>query len=369
MTTRNFIMSYLSTVEGILRDIHPEDLEEIIDVIYDAYRNDKQIFLMGNGGGAATSMHFTCDLAKTAIVPGRRRIRAHNLSDNTSLVTAWANDTNYTNIFGEQLINYAREGDLVIAFTASGMSVNIVNAVALANELGCDTVAFVGFDGGTVGAIAHHVLHIKSSSYQHIEDVHLLLAHVITNAVQDRARDDDDLATTGLGDEVQERVRRIYYVRQQLLAEPSLENRMRMIPDQIRRTIGFDRAMLYVAEGTNLMLRAAYGASTVEGALDLDSDLFECESYRERRAIPVALANGRSPLWLPAYEGVTSYACAPIVRGDEGVGLLVGGYAGGEREVDESDVQLLQIFAYNVRGALSGVGSEAAEATPDTIDG
>jgi len=352
-------MSYLSTVEGILREVKSDKLEEIIDVIYKAYSDDRQIFLMGNGGGAATSMHFTCDLNKTANVPGRRRMRAMSLSDNTSLVTAWANDTNYTNIFGEQLVNFARPGDLVIGFTASGMSVNIVNGIALANELGCETVAFVGFDGGTVGAIAKHVLHIQSNSYQHIEDVHLLLCHVITNALQDRARGDLDLATTGLGDEVQERVRRIFYARQQLSAEPSLERRIRMIPDQVRRTIGFDRVLLFMAGNGHLDLRATYGAPSDAGTIDVEEDLFETEAFRDGRAISVTVANGRSPLHLAAYEGVTSYAVAPIVRQDHSVGILVGCYTAGRREVDASDVQLLQIFAFNVRSALEVTPTDA----------
>lgn len=351
-------MSYLSTVEGILREVQPDKLEEIIDVIYRAYSEDRQIFLMGNGGGAATSMHFTCDLNKTAIVPGRRRMRAISLSDNTSLVTAWANDTNYTNIFGEQLVNFARPGDLVIGFTASGMSVNIVNGIALANELGCETIAFVGFDGGTVGAIAKHVLHIQSNSYQHIEDVHLLLCHVITNALQERARGDVNLATTGLGDEVQERVRRIFYARQQLQAEPSTERRVRMIPDQVRRTIGFDRVLLFMASNGSLELRATYGSPSDAGKLEVDDDYFETESFREGHAVSVSVANGRSPLHLPAYEGVTSYAVAPIVRDDRSVGLLVGCFTGGRREVDASDVQLLQIFAFNIRSALDAAPAD-----------
>jgi D-sedoheptulose 7-phosphate isomerase len=363
MTTRNFIMSYLSTVEGILREVDADKLEEIIDVIYRGYSEDRQIFLMGNGGGAATSMHFTCDLNKTAIVPGRRRMRAISLSDNTSLVTAWANDTNYTNIFGEQLVNFARPGDLVIGFTASGMSVNIVNGIALANELGCETVAFVGFDGGTVGAIAKHVLHIQSNSYQHIEDVHLLLCHVITNALQDRARGDASLATAGLGDEVQERVRRIFYARQQLSAEPSLDRRIRMIPDQVRRTIGFDRVLLFMAGDGRLALRASYGAPKSDGVtLGIEDDLFETQAFRDGHAVAVSVANGRSPLHLPAYEGVTSYAVAPIVREDHSVGILVGCYTAGRREVDASDVQLLQIFAFNVRSALETTPSDASEA-------
>ena len=352
MTTRNFIMAYLSSVEGILRDIDPAKLEQIIDVMYTAYKEDRQIFLMGNGGGAATSMHLTCDLNKTAIVPGRRRMRAINLCDNMSLVTAWANDTHYTNIFGEQLVNFARPGDIVIGFTASGMSENIVNAIATAHERGCETIAFVGFDGGTAGAIASHVLHIQSNSYQHIEDVHLLLAHVITNALSGRAREDEDLATSGVGDEVQERIRRIYYARQQLAAQPSVESRMRMIPDQVRRTIGFDRAMLFLADGGVLRLRAPFSAASEGAELDIEADLFECEAFRDRHAVAVPTASGRSPQWLAIYKGITSYAVAPIVRDDHSVGVIVGAYTDGRREVDPSDVQLLQIFAFNVRSAL-----------------
>jgi len=356
MITRNFILSYLQGVEGILKQIEPEKLEQIIDVIFQAYLNDRQVFIMGNGGGAATAMHFTCDLNKTAIVPGKRRMRVMSLTDNASLVTAWANDTNYTNIFGEQLVNFARPGDVAISFTASGMSVNIVNGIAVAKELGCTTIAFVGFDGGTVGAIADHVLHIESNSYQHIEDVHLLLAHVITNAVQERTRDEETIDLPGLSDAVQERVRRIYYARQQLGSEPSMDRRIKMIPDQICRTIGFDRAFIYTLSDGALTLRASFGGRRSDGAfLDVEADLHECEAFRSRRAIAVNEVDGRVPRWLGAYEGVTAYGVAPIVRGDRAIGVLVGAKTK-DRPVEPSDLQLLQIFAYNVRAALAEPG-------------
>jgi D-sedoheptulose 7-phosphate isomerase len=356
MITRNFILRYLSGVEAILKQLDPEKLEGIIEVIFDAYLADRQVFIMGNGGGAATAMHFTCDLNKTAIVPGKRRMRVMSLTDNASLVTAWANDTNYTNIFGEQLVNFARPGDVVIGFTASGMSVNIVNGFAVAKELGCTTVAFVGFDGGTVGAIADHVLHIDSNSYQHIEDVHLLLAHVITNAVQERTRAEDQVEVPGLSDAVQERVRRIYYARQQLGAEPSMDRRIKMIPDQVCRTIGFDRAFIYTISDGALTLRSSFGGRRSDGAfLDIESSLHECESFRERRAVLVNEMDAGVPKWLGAYEGLTGYAVAPIVRGDRAIGILVGGVTTG-RVLEPSDLQLLQIFAYNVRAALAEPG-------------
>jgi len=159
-------------------------------------------------------------------------------------------------------------------------------------------------------------------------------------------------------------VRRIYYARQQLMTEPSRERRLRMIPDQVRRTIGFDRSMLFVAEDTSLKLLAAYPTTLPTGeSIDVEADLFECEAFRDRHAIAVPTANGRSPVWLKAYKDVSSYAVAPIVRDDHSVGLLVGAYTRANREVDASDLQLLQIFAYNIRGALE------AKRTDDPLPG
>lgn len=365
MKTRNFILSYLSSVEGILKGIDPEKLEDIIDVIYDAYSNDRQIFLMGNGGGAATAMHFTCDLNKTAIVPGRRRMRAMSLSDNTSLVTAWANDTQYTNIFGEQLVNFARPGDLVMGFTASGMSVNILNAIALANEIGCTTIAFVGFDGGTVGAIAHHVLQIPSNSYQHIEDVHLLLCHVITNTLQERARRDDSLLTEAAGDAFEERTRRISYAIQQLTAERVRANRLRMIPEQMTRTIGFDSAILFEVDGDQLKMVSGHNTRDASSPIDLTEDYYETEAIKELKSVVVHAAeeDPRVPRGHPAYTSLNSYVIAPVVLDGNGpVALLVGGYNSASREVSPRDEQLLRVFAYSIRGALSYGDVEEPEA-------
>lgn len=342
METRNLILQYLASVEQILRGIRSEDLERAIDVIYDAWRGDKQVFLVGNGGGAATAMHFACDLNKTAMVPGKKRMRARSLSDNVALLTAWANDTHYTNIFGEQLINFAQPGDLVIGFTASGMSPNIVNAIALANEMGCTTIAFVGFDGGTASAIAHHVLHIPSSSYQHIEDVHLLLCHAITSAVQDRARHDPDLGAGLSGDDLNDRLRGIYYVRKALAGEKDLDRRFKMIPELAARTIGFDAAALYQVHPDGLVVMAGGHNVTDVPPFAVDDDVSEAGAIREGRAITAEIGSG----------GLASCAIAPISTDEDGVvGVIAAGYTNGRR-VSGSDMQLLQIFAFNLRGAL-----------------
>jgi D-sedoheptulose 7-phosphate isomerase len=351
MTTRNLILSYLQSVEEILKGIDSENLERIIDVVYDAWKQERQIFLVGNGGGAATAMHFSADLNKTAIVPGKKRMKARSLADNVSLMTAWANDTHYTNIFGEQLINFASPGDLVIGFTASGMSPNIVNAIAHANEMGLTSIAFVGFDGGTASAIAHHVLHIPSKSYQHIEDVHLLICHAITSALQERARHDPNLgAPAGAGDELHDRLRGVYYVRKALGAEKMLDRRVKMIPELVVRTVGFDAAILYrVDEDGSVRMISGHNIGGLR-PFTLEDDLYETQAINERRAVAVHEngANGKGS----AAGLLTSYAVAPIVDGEVVVALVAGGYTNGRR-ISGSDVQLLQILAFNLRGALA----------------
>ena len=174
----SLIDGYLHDIEELMRRLPVDEIRRLVDLLYDAYQGDRQIFSMGNGGGAATTSHFTCDLSKGTIVEGRPRVRAISLSDNAPLMTAWANDTDYTNIFGEQLANLARPDDVLIGLTANGLSPNINNAMLLANERGLETVALVGHDGGTVKQVAKHCLIIPSDDNNHIEDVQMLLLHM-----------------------------------------------------------------------------------------------------------------------------------------------------------------------------------------------
>lgn len=181
-----FITDYLKSIEKLVTKLSVETIEKIIDTLYTAYEEDKQIFVMGNGGSAASSSHFVCDLAKSTIMPGRKRIKAICLTDNVSLITAWANDTNYTNIFGEILANYAQPGDVLIGCTASGMSPNIINAMLIAHEMGVKTIAIVGFNGGTVKQVAQICLNVPSENITQVEDVQMLLFHLFASSLKER---------------------------------------------------------------------------------------------------------------------------------------------------------------------------------------
>ena len=182
MTT--FTETYLEGLTSLLATLPVADVERVTEMLYDTYLRGGRVFVMGNGGSAAAASHFVCDLAKGAIVEGKPRVKALCLTDNVPLITAWANDTKYTNIFGEILRNHCETGDLLIGCTASGMSPNIINAMRVAHELGAQTAALVGYDGGEVKGIVDHAVVINSDNITQIEDVQMLLFHLVASALR-----------------------------------------------------------------------------------------------------------------------------------------------------------------------------------------
>jgi len=186
MDALKIIKSYLDGVEKLMKDIPLDRLEKIICVLWDAYLKDKQIFIFGNGGCAAAALHFSCDMAKLTIVPGSKRFRVMCLSSNVALLTAWANDTNYANIYGEQLANLMDEGDVVFGLTGSGNSMNIITALQFANEHGGSTITITGFDGGAIKDVAQNALVMHSSQMQQVEDAHMIMMHIIALGLKER---------------------------------------------------------------------------------------------------------------------------------------------------------------------------------------
>jgi len=180
------IHQYLTGVQQVLDRIPLDALEEAIDVLLSAAYVGSTIFIMGNGGSAATASHFACDLAKGAIVPGGPRFRAIALTDNVPLITAWSNDVAYEDIFAEQLCNLIGRGDVVVAFSGSGNSPNVLRAVALARQQGGITIGFSGFDGGQLSRVVDVPVAVPCHCMEQIEDVHLVLCHLMTTALRQR---------------------------------------------------------------------------------------------------------------------------------------------------------------------------------------
>jgi len=173
------IEKYLGEVSELVLRIPSASVERITSLILEAYTKGNRVFVFGNGGGSSTSAHFVCDLSKGTVTEGKPRLKAISLAENMPLLTAWANDTDYTNTFGEQLKNLVEQGDVVIGLSGSGMSPNVINAFHVANEAGAVSILFSGFDGGKALEVASDAIVVPSTDMQQIEDVHMILTHII----------------------------------------------------------------------------------------------------------------------------------------------------------------------------------------------
>ncbi len=173
------INAYLDTVSGLLAAISREDIRKIVDLVRDAYANGKQVFIMGNGGSAATASHLACDLQKGITSMGTKRFRVMAVTDNIPVMTAWANDADYSEIFAKQIATWVEPGDLVIGISGSGNSPNIIKGIEIANERGAVTAGMAGFKGGKLAQVAKYCVTVPSDNMQHIEDVHMVLSHLV----------------------------------------------------------------------------------------------------------------------------------------------------------------------------------------------
>jgi len=183
-----FIENYIEQEKKEMGTINPNDIKIVVDILFEAWKQGKQVFIFGNGGSASTASHFACDLAKGTLQKvhdyGEKRFRVISLTDNVATITAFANDVSYEDIFSQQLNNYVQEGDIVIAITCSGNSQNIIKAIEFAKKFNTKTIAFLGFDGGKLKDIVDNYLLVKSNDYGRIEDCHLMLHHLITSYLQ-----------------------------------------------------------------------------------------------------------------------------------------------------------------------------------------
>ena len=182
MNEGNFeiIKAYFSQVSATLSKLPIGKIAELVEVLDEARGKGNRIFIFGNGGSAATASHFAADLSKGAIRKGEPRLKAFALTDNIPLLTAWANDAAYENIFAEQLENFIEPGDIAIAISGSGNSSNILNGIKVAKAKGATTVGFIGFDGGKLRDLVDIALVVPDHSMEQVEDIHLMLEHVIT---------------------------------------------------------------------------------------------------------------------------------------------------------------------------------------------
>jgi len=195
---RQYAQDYVDQLKGMLDAIDPKDVERVTNTLLDAYKNDKQVFIMGNGGSASAASHMACDLGKGTVVPGKRRFRVISLNDNMAVFSAIANDFGYDNVFLEQIKNVVNPGDVVLGISASGNSPNVVSAMKYANQNGAITVAIVGFTGGEMKTHADISIHLQSGQYGPVEDGHMILNHMITTFLKKKFEVDHKIAMADL---------------------------------------------------------------------------------------------------------------------------------------------------------------------------
>jgi D-sedoheptulose 7-phosphate isomerase len=183
----NYIMLLQQTIDQLPKD----DIVRVIELLYSARFSGRQVFIMGNGGSASTATHFVCDLSKNTRHEGWPRYKVIGLSDNMAVLSAYANDEGYENVFCEQLANLLMPDDIVIAISASGNSKNVVNAIQYAKNQNAFTIGFTGFDGGILGTLVDINLHINSNIIEHVEDLHLVLEHMIIKSLKERANSEE----------------------------------------------------------------------------------------------------------------------------------------------------------------------------------
>ena len=181
-------LRYIGEVKDILtrmeRDL-PAKMREIVAAFVKARNGGKRVYTLGNGGSASTASHMASDLNKGASRHDAPRFRTVALTDNIPLMLAWGNDSSYEDIFIEQLKNHLEKGDVVIAISGSGNSENVLKAVEYANKEGAITIGLTGFDGGKLAKMAKISYIVPSNCMQQVEDVHLLIEHLLSMMLRD----------------------------------------------------------------------------------------------------------------------------------------------------------------------------------------
>ncbi len=185
---RDDIERYWHGLAEVARAMPFDTIAGAAELLLDCHRRQATVFIAGNGGSAATASHFACDLAKGTRNYSVPPFRVMPLTDNVPLMTAWANDASYDRIFAEQLSPLVRDGDVVVAISASGNSPNILAVTEVARELRATILALTGQSGGILSQVADLAIRVPTDDIQHVEDAHLAICHNLCVILREQLR-------------------------------------------------------------------------------------------------------------------------------------------------------------------------------------
>ncbi|MCA9932307.1 MAG: SIS domain-containing protein [Ardenticatenaceae bacterium] len=181
----SYAQIYFQQLQAILDRIDQAPIEKTITWLHDARMNGRTIFIMGNGGSASTASHFVCDLAKNTRHASAPPFKVIGLTDNMAILSAYANDEGYENVFAQQLASLVQPGDIVIGISTSGNSPNVLRAIEMARHRQARTIGFTGFSAGQLGSMVDLQVHVPSDCIEQVEDIHLVFEHLITKALRE----------------------------------------------------------------------------------------------------------------------------------------------------------------------------------------
>lgn len=197
----NLINDYFSELERIIGELEKEKIDRVVELLFEAWQNDKTIFAMGCGGSASTATHFVCDVAKCTIVPDKKRVKAMSLVDNIPLNSAWTNDSGWGSVFKGQLENWLESGDVLVGFSVHGgsgsgeagpWSQNLVQAMKFAKEKGAKVIGFSGFDGGAMKEMSDVCITVPINTEPFgtplVESLHPTLHHLICLVLKEKIK-------------------------------------------------------------------------------------------------------------------------------------------------------------------------------------
>lgn len=186
MVKTNEIISFLDRERKCTEQIIQKhrEIKKIVDVLIKARNNGNTIYVIGNGGSGSTASHFVSDLLKTAITKEKKRFKAISLVDNIPVILAWSNDVSYDDIFEQQLVNYIRDGDVVVAFSGSGNSTNIIKALKYCSKLKTTCIGFSGGTGGKMKKFCKICLTVPNSDMLLIESSHIVICHCMISYIR-----------------------------------------------------------------------------------------------------------------------------------------------------------------------------------------
>ena len=195
MENEKQIEQYFKEIKEICDNISRKDIDKVIEILFNAWKNGDKVFFCGNGGSAGTANHFMCDLFKVTIVKGKKRFKALCLNDNVPLMTALINDEGWDNLYIEQLKNLFEKGDVLICLSVHGgsgrdkagaWSQNLLKAMDYVKNNGGKTIGFSGFNGGAMKEIADACVVVPFNATPHVEAFHVVLQHLIAFRLKEK---------------------------------------------------------------------------------------------------------------------------------------------------------------------------------------